>query len=257
MKIPSSPLVQNYPGSNYFLCAAVIISKRIMSSGISHFGMSIGFDDLWTKFQGRNNALRIDLAKQESNIFFTSPSRGSVSHFPIRPESFKFEFPAPRDTVVSNHISLIWEDSQDPDLYDTVNYLLLVDQSRSKIEQVLQKLETQDRETLVASLSDTMLLSSPSDPLIVNKIQSHKTFLLKNLSCGDYFWTVIAYDQDKHYRIIRESNQSIAQFTVALPDLFIQQITSTSDNCECKGKYYYKKSRNRFGQICSPCHIPG
>lgn len=196
-------------------------------------GMSFGLDDVQAGIPGANHGIRVDFAKDEGNRFFTTPSRGSFNHFPIHPERFSFIAPKPEAIVEENQVTLLWEATRDPDLFDTVGYLVLVDQRRAAIEQVIQRLRDEGRygmqrlvtrpQTELGSLQKYALVTSPALPLF-------------ELGCGDYFWSVVAYDKDHHYRVISRHGENIARFSVASPDLTVQEIapviaTDGADKC--------------------------
>jgi uncharacterized repeat protein (TIGR01451 family) len=193
-------------------------------------GLSLGLDDVRTNINsiipGRNNALQMDLARLQSNSWFDAPYRGSINHYPVVPESFEFMEPALGHTVTTNSVRLKWEASREPDLFDEVKYWLLIDKDRTRIEQALQSFNIRAREDFFGLLDETQF--------IVNDTLSQNSYLLQNLvsslqnrSCvEDYFWTVVAFDKDRHYRLIQKSGQNIAHFRVALPDLQIE-ITDT------------------------------
>lgn len=194
-------------------------------------GLSLGLDDLWASLPGKNNALRLDLAKSDDNIFFASPARGTVSHFPIRPQAFAFEYPLPDAILQANDVSLKWQDSRDPDLYDEVNYLLLADQNRTNIEQILARLENQNRTSLVEVFRDSTRTFSA---ILAHRIEQQAAALLTNLLCGDYFWSVVAFDKDRHFRVVEHHGENIARFSVGAPDLTIEEMTPGMNASACE-----------------------
>ena len=108
------------------------------------FGASFRLDDINTVFgsdlPGRNKALRLDFASLDDVDFFNRTYRGTASHYPIHPEGFQFLNYCNDDTVLTDNITLKWESSRDPDLFDDVEYALLVDKDRSKLEQLIQQI---------------------------------------------------------------------------------------------------------------------
>jgi len=189
-------------------------------------GLSLGLDDIRANLSsllpGRNHAMQLDFARMESNGWFDAPYRGTVSHYPVVPEHFEFIEPALGETIAVDSTRLWWEASRDPDIYDEVTYWIFVDKDSAKLAQALRRFESQPRENFFALLA--------SSDFMINDTLAQNNFLLENLAASspnagcsnDYFWTVAAYDQDRHYRIIEKSGQHIARFRVALPDLRIR-----------------------------------
>jgi uncharacterized repeat protein (TIGR01451 family) len=189
-------------------------------------GLSLGLDDVRANISnvipGRNNALQMDLARLQSNSWFDAPYRGSINHYPVVPESFEFIEPAPGHTVTTSSVRLRWEAAREPDLFDEVKYWLLIDKDRAKLEQAVQGFKTRARDNFFVLLDEAQFM--------VNDTLGQNSYLLQNsvstrqnLSCSaDYFWTVVAFDKDRHHRFIQKSGQNIAHFRVALPDLQVE-----------------------------------
>jgi outer membrane protein OmpA-like peptidoglycan-associated protein len=175
------------------------------------FGGSIRFDDqiINNTIFGRNNALRLDLATNEYNSVVDSPYHGTVTHQPLGPESFSMFEPVYGQRIDSDSVTLKWEFTRDPDLYDDVNYWLLVDRNSSKLAQVVE-ISRQNKDTLFQFLDNTSLLKN--QPII------QRNFMMNELRSGNYFWTVLAYDKDNHIRFAEMEHHPIAKFRVTAPD---------------------------------------
>jgi outer membrane protein OmpA-like peptidoglycan-associated protein len=221
------------------------------------FGLSVRLDDYMQPSAPKNTALRFDLGVIEGSEFFSPVFRGSATHQPIRPESFEFIEPIFGSYAATDTIELAWQSSNDPDLYDEVNYyLLVVKEDSSALDQLIKKSETNEFDVLqlkeVPSFTDHIgstevnylyLLAqqqSSENGLEDDKIQDNLYILVKHdstffvdqklnrlnytmippLDPGDYYWTVLAYDKNRHIRYAETEGSKIAHFRVKLtPDL--------------------------------------
>ncbi len=183
------------------------------------FGASIRLDDITTPstmlIPGRNNALRADIATLDEGEFFARTYRGTVSHYPIGPESFRFLSPAMNDTIYSNSVILEWEKSQDPDLFDEVKYRLLFDRDSTKLAAILDQY---NRNT------DSFYRSFTETDLLVNIETGLSAFAAEKLAGGHYFWSVAAIDSDQHIRFASLKGRKIAHFYIPLPDIEIRDV---------------------------------
>ncbi len=175
------------------------------------FGGSIRLDDqiIDDMIFGRNDALRIDLATNENNSVLDSPYHGTLTLQPLGPENFQMLEPSYDELVDRDHVTLKWELTQDPDLYDDVNYWLLVDRDSSRLAQIVE-ITKHEEDTLLQFLENAALMKN--QPVIQNN------FLMDKLQSGNYFWTILAYDKDHHIRFAELKNRRIAKFRVTAPD---------------------------------------
>lgn len=180
--------------------------------GDFRFGVSFKLDDYRTPIAdvvpGRNNALRFDMAANQSNDFFASPFHGSVTHLPIGPEKFRITRPVLGTVIESDSVQLAWEDTRDPDLFDAISYWLLVDQDSLKLAR-LHDMANQG--------GDELFLFLKNESFAVNQEVAHTRFILDDLRGGDYFWSVFAYDTDDHIRFAEIDGQKTARFRVTIP----------------------------------------
>ena len=107
------------------------------------FGGSFRFDFNFIKgiIPGRNNALRLNLASTETNAFFTSPYHGSITHIPIGPESFDIIYPAYNEIFDQDSLTLKWQSTTDPDLYDDCKTWLIVNTDSTVLYKIKQYAE--------------------------------------------------------------------------------------------------------------------
>ncbi|MBN1154741.1 PorV/PorQ family protein [candidate division KSB1 bacterium] len=193
-------------------------------------GLSVRLDDVLSpgRVFGRNKAMRLDFAALENNELFDHAYRGSMNHYPIGPEAFEFIYPDYGDTLGFDDRRLSWSPSRDPDLYDDVGYLLLVEkadgvpETDSKLRTLLDRFDDGDK--TMARLKEEY----SHDLAFVNEYsfmpKDSKTLLEQTvtmLSSGDYYWTVLAHDKDFHYRPIDEK---INKFHIVFPDVVVDRI---------------------------------
>jgi len=198
----------------------------------------------------KNAALRLDGGFLNSKTF-SNVYQGSVTYRPLGPEPFQFvksdsmSFDFTKRPAFSyqvcDSVKLAWEATNDPDLYDEVNYLLLITKDdstvlnkyielakRNQINSYLRDYETSPR---LEDSTEVRLLHIPSQNhnltnsssilevvrgskfLVQKKAReiSHKLYIPMDAS-GHYFWTVLAYDQNRHFRVVETSQGNIARF---------------------------------------------
>jgi len=174
------------------------------------FGGSLRLDDrlIHSVIPGRNNALRLDLATNQGNDYFAAPYHGSITHQPICPENFHLTSPTYGENIHTTSVDLKWERTREPDLYDDFNYRLLVDQDSVKIARIIDHC-LKDNESLLQLLNN-------ENPL-VNQQTLQTQFSMNDLTGGDYFWAVVAYDKDDHLQFGKMQRQLIAKFHVTAP----------------------------------------
>ncbi|MBN1349490.1 PorV/PorQ family protein [candidate division KSB1 bacterium] len=189
---------------------------------LSHFsfGANISIDDinLTTKsmLPGKNNAMRFDLATLDEGEFFSRTYRGGINHQPIRPEPFNFLHPMIDDSVFEKQVVLKWEQSREPDLFDDVRYVVMIDPDSIKLANFLSASEAKDGKALRAVLPGigVQYLESVDDD----------SLLIADLRGGDYYWIVLALDRDDHFRFAHHGKRGIAHFVVPYPDIEIEKL---------------------------------
>ena len=188
---------------------------------LSHlsFGLTLKLDDRNTPARvlpGRNKALRFDVASVEDNFLFSRTYRGSVTHHAIEPEAFEFIGPVSGALIKADSVRLAWQITKDPDLYDDVDYWLIVERDSVKLAEAIRSTEQSESNIFDALENSQFLLSQKP---------AGNTAHLTNLEGGDYYWTVMAYDRDRHVRFAGSRNRHIRRFRLALPDLQITSLT--------------------------------
>ncbi|MGH7601315.1 MAG: CARDB domain-containing protein, partial [bacterium] len=188
---------------------------------LSHFsfGLTLRLDDLKAPTEvlpGRNKAIRLDVASVNDNFLFARNYRGSVTHHAIGPEGFDFVAPQTGALIQADSVTLAWQTTRDPDLYDDAEFWLLVDRDSVKMAETVTAAKRSSN-ALFNTLDNTAFLAS-------QKINA-TAFQLRNLEGGDYYWTVVAYDRDRHVRLAGKRGRHLRHFRIATPDLQITGIT--------------------------------
>lgn len=183
------------------------------------FGLSLNLDDtrmpLNGPIPGRNKAVRLDVASLDEGEFFSRTYHGSVSHYSIGPESFELNFPEQDAVIEQDSLTLRWEDSKDPDLYDNVTYHLLLSQDSVLVANVLYELKFDRVKASDLASQEGLLVSEQS------KVNARK---LEDLAGGDYYWSVVAFDSDDHHKVSKMDDREISHFNIPLPDLLVEDI---------------------------------
>ncbi len=196
-------------------------------------GMSLRLDDrapvAGTVLSGNNRALRLDIGGLEANELFEVASRAGMHHYPICPERFDLLQPQPHDTLRSENVALRWEGARDPDLFDEVRYLLLVERAtgvpveQSELARLLAVLANRDIDLKDAVAAFRQSFCVACDSAFAEKSPA---FRLGALPTGDYLWTVVAYDRDGHWRV---AHQRTWPFHVVAPDIQVVDIRFEPD----------------------------
>ena len=169
---------------------------------------------------GKRNAMRFDFAYLEGNEFFSPPLRGGLNHYPIGPEKFDLNSLTESSYLVTDSIALSWETARDPDLYDEVQYrLVLVKDDKSRLQNLVAETRKQ-KEFPLQLLQDNhsdqrVFLQFPIDTKnTTRKMPGYQLIPAPEHEPGDYYWTVLAYDLDQHPRF---ANQ-IGHFKIKQPE---------------------------------------
>jgi len=151
--------------------------------------------------------------------------RGSVSHYSIAPEPFYIEeaeevqpwIDSGSMTILpqGSMVRLTWEESIDPDPFDEVNYLLIIDKSEARVKRAIRELERDMPRFLKSALYDSL-------GLVEGQPGTEYTFV--PTEGGTYYWAVAAHDLAFNARLAKKGNQPFAEFMVAVPDLSVREI---------------------------------
>ncbi|MCR4438947.1 MAG: PorV/PorQ family protein [bacterium] len=200
-------------------------------------GMSLRLDDQTSVARevilGSNQALRVDIGGLEANELFQMAGRAGAHHYTIGPERFDLLQPLPHDTVRSQVVTLRWQASRDPDLFDDVRYVLLVEHTTgvpaepSQLARLLDLLAQRHVRLRDAVKSFGSSFYAVCDSTFgVTAWPEQAWYPVANLPAGDYLWTVIAYDRDEHLRV---ASQKIWPCHVTRPDIQVVDIVFEPD----------------------------
>jgi len=198
---------------------------RSNKKDLGDFSIGLGFcaNDVMTGVLGFpsrfGDCFELDLAEAEFGKILQETYRGGISHYPTVPEPFTVFEPKEMTSLNSNNKSagvlLSWEKADDPDPFDEIGYIVLVDTDRSRIAKALHRLE-EDWAGFWLSFKDSLLFCQElSEPKVEFSVTQG----------GAYWWGVAAYDREHHVRIAEKNHQKVLHFLVAVPDLVVSQIT--------------------------------
>jgi len=192
------------------------------------FGFGFRWDDVLNGLLGLpsrfGDAFQADLADVSYGEALQQAYRGELSHFPSAPEPFTLHDPheATSDSAgVAAIVNLDWQTAEDPDPFDDVQYLVIVDRRRTTVEDAVKQLET-DWDGFWDSSSRYL---SIRDSLLFFKDTPHNRCVLPVATGGNYYWAVAAYDKGHHVRMAKKGGQKVLRFLVAVPDLIVRSVS--------------------------------
>jgi len=196
------------------------------------FGLSIKMDDqsaLFTNVPGKNKALGVDIAGLEKGDVFSGIYQATANWYPVSPETFELLQPLSGVNISSSQVKFEWSTSEDPDLYDELKYFFLLDRQESPMSSAAG-LSQMAAEALRPGANFQEMMASARETFFVvkeliaeqNEI-GQKTFEISELPWGEYYWTVVAADQDNHFQFAGKHTPHVGHFRV-LPDLIITDI---------------------------------
>lgn len=197
------------------------------------FGMSFKIDDELTLFAnvpGRNKALRLDIAGLEKNSLFSGSYHVSASLYPVAPEAFDLIFPLSGMNLPPRQIEFAWTPSVDPDLYDKVSYMLLLERHERQPESGLKLRELLKAASQAESQPMSQVFRFRQNMFWARTLsfeeQGHSnklTYDIDELPAGEYYWSLVAFDKDNHVRFAGRKGGEIGHFRI-LPDLIITDL---------------------------------
>lgn len=189
------------------------------------FGFGIRWDDVMDQMLGLptryGDAFEINLAGVDYGEVLDQTYRGAVSHYSVAPEPFNLKEP---DVVVSqvlgisSMVDMSWEETIDPDPFDEVNYLLLLDMNKKHMNQAVRQVQYDMDAFLASSLKDSLMLVDDTGDT------KYTTAVNKG---GVYYWAVIAYDLAHHVRLAKRGESYVGEFVVATADLLVKDFSFT------------------------------
>ena len=183
-------------------------------------GASIRLDDVsgpGTRIlSSRGDAVQFDLASLGEGEFFSRTYRGTVTYYPLGPESFALSAPVRGDTVRSAKVVLRWENTRDPDLYDQLSLWVLLDQDPDSVRELAELAQ--------ADPGQFESLLREGTPLRFTAQTTADTCVVPGLTSGVYYWTVVALDLDKHAHIGGLWGRHVEEFFVPYSDIRIKNL---------------------------------
>jgi len=166
------------------------------------------------------DAFQADFAEAGYGDAMKQAYRGAVVHFPLSPEPFKLNDPQERKSETRDgfhSVQLEWEKAYDPDPFDEVRYLLMLDQSKPKIESAVTRLE-RDKHV------DAGTIAAVRQGLFFTDETRSNGYFLQVKEGGIYHWAVVAFDLANHVQVAKKGSEKIGRFLVAVPDLIVKAI---------------------------------
>jgi outer membrane protein OmpA-like peptidoglycan-associated protein len=181
-------------------------------------GLGFRWDDVLNSLLGLptrfGDAFSIDLASADYGEVLQQTYRGSVSHYPLAPEPFRLEDAkeVAGEASQNSWIKMGWEAAYDPDPFDEVKYLLVVDRQRSRIQQSIHLLEKDYQSFWDSGITDSLLITETLTD----------TGYLMAANAGDvFYWAVAAVDLANHARLAKRGKEYIGQIVVPTADLLV------------------------------------
>jgi len=211
---------------------AVRFGYRSNGKDLGDFSFGFGFrwDDVLNNLLGLSSrfgdAFEADLADVSYGDVLKQTYRGQLSHFPSAPEPFTLY--DPRETRsdsagVAAMVDLDWQAAEDPDPFDEIQYIVVVDRNKGRVEKAVRQLET-DWDGFWESSGKTL---SMKDSLLFCRDYPENRCMFPVAVGGNYFWAVAAYDKGHHVRMAKKGNQKVLRFLVAVPDLLVKSVSFT------------------------------
>ncbi|MCJ7812655.1 PorV/PorQ family protein [bacterium] len=163
------------------------------------------------------DAFELDMADVDYGDVLQQTYRGTLSHYSIAPEPFRLgepEVETAQEIGRASRIELSWERALDPDPFDEIQYIILIDKNNSIIEKAIHGLERDVEGFLNSPLRDSLLVCAFTPAI------SYNTSAVEG---GVYHWAVVAYDLDMHVQLASKGKERIGQFIIATPDLLVRE----------------------------------
>jgi len=206
-----------------------VFNNRLLSRFSAGIGIRLAdfTANLGGLLPGHNNGLQLDMAGLQQQDFFTSVYRGSLTHLPLGPEKFHFvnrydEVYSPTDSV-----KLSWNFSRDPDLFDNLNYGILVTEDSLTLARFISQVESQPAQ-IPAKPKNAIYFVPHNLQTVADSTPGTMYTLLPPLPAGDYYWAVWALDQDNHVRFAKKRPGKIWRFRVVAPKIQIAAAPDTA-----------------------------
>ena len=166
-------------------------------------------------FPGKGNSFRLDLATMDNSNMFSRTYRGTTTHHRSAPSNFQLLAPQSKTKLDETPVTLQWQKSFDPDLFDQVYYVVVVDKDSSFIADLIEKGQ-RDINSFLSKMNN--------QPHLESTITQETHYSVSNLSSGTYHWIVAAVDRDDHIVFAETNGKLINHFDISQPDLEISSL---------------------------------
>lgn len=147
--------------------------------------------------------------------------RGTLSYYSIAPEPFLMEeaVELAEESIIQegNQVEITWEKTIDPDPFDEVGYVLVIDKDPLKVQESIRQLERDMPGFLSSPLCQSLTL--------FEQVPTTQYTFLPTEGGGVYHWAVAAYDLAFHAQLAKKGKEEVRAFVVAVPDLQVKEIT--------------------------------
>ncbi len=188
-------------------------------------GFGLRWDDVMNSLLGLptrfGDAFEINVADVSYGDVLQETYRGTLSHYPIAPEPFNLgEANVVGSQVLgaSSAVTLTWEKSPDPDPFDEVSYLVMVDKDKDRVNDALRRAER----NMAGFWS-----SGAKDSLFVCDTSSDLSYVASLSEGGIYYWAVAAFDLGNHVQLAKRGAEHVGEFVVTTYDLTVGEIVFT------------------------------
>ena len=185
-------------------------------------GFSLRWDDVMNSLLGLptrfGDAFQFDMASAGYGDVMQSSYRGAVSHYPVAPEPFELGTPevvTSQVAGVSSQVDLFWEKAFDPDPFDEIRYVVIIDQDKARLERAIRRIERDLPGFNRSALKDSLFLVD------YVPTTSYRTAVNER---GVYYWAVAAYDLDEHAQLAKRGEQNVGEFIVETADLVVVNV---------------------------------
>ncbi len=179
-------------------------------------GAGINLEDvkasLGEAFPGRGNAFRFDLASMDNSDLFSRTYRGTATHHQSAPSNFEYISPDKNARLDEAPVILHWQESSDPDLFDQVYYVVVMDKDSAFMADLVEKGQ-KDINSFLSKINN--------QPHLASTITQETQFSVSDVSSGTYHWVVAAVDSDDHLVYAKINGEIINRFEISQPDLDI------------------------------------
>ncbi|MBN1895918.1 hypothetical protein JW906_15635, partial [bacterium] len=189
------------------------------------FGIGFRWDDVINSMLSLpsryGDAFEISMADVGYGEVLQQTYRGTLSHYSVAPEPFylngarEMAYSEGGELLENAHVRITWEKAIDPDPFDDVTYMLIVDRDEDRMKRAVRQMERDMKGFLRSSLHDS---------LGITEELASTDYDFTATEGGIYYWAVAARDRAYHVRMAKKGAEKVARFMVAVPDLWVREI---------------------------------